>query len=78
MQLDLALVFNRDRLPLSVRDGKSLSILCIPVPDRAWTSVVEFDGRNYVNGYLRLFAIPDPSVTLDVAVMDPSVRELRQ
>ena len=78
MQLDLALVLNRDRLPLSVRDGKSVHIQSIPVPGRAWTSVFEFDGRSYVNGYLRLFATPDPSVTLDVAVMDPSVRELRQ
>jgi hypothetical protein len=84
LMLTWHLVAQRSRLPLSPGDGKALAMpQRTPAPGQngptgGWTAVTEVDlGVLPTGSYVRLFAVPDPGVTVEVALLDPSVKELQ-
>jgi len=78
LALEFTMVANDQRLPLWSADGKKVDTARFAAPPaRKWTTVFEFQRANYPNSLVRLFAT-NPGVGLDLAVLDPSLRTLRQ
>jgi hypothetical protein len=78
LALEFTMVSNDKRLPLWSADGEKVDSARVAAPPaRIWTTVFEFQRAKYPNSLVRLFAT-NPGVGLDLAVLDPSLRTLRQ